>query len=269
MMPAVVAALGDVDMSLRCVLSPTGLLTPSCELFPNALDAAVVSGKTEVLSVILNYLNTNVKGKPERETWDEMRSAAVSVAHVLRGAIRLHINDAFKLILGLLGNNTKSKGSMPLEFGSQMMKDCMRNDNVDVLDKILEYRSMRKDNLQNANGSPSQRYILSPNDLVLLHDFGHPRALHNLIESGHLDVSRVKLEGSADLKYPDQKQAYNLVRALVDHGGDYHKTPDDGAGRCLLYEMVAGGHWKDVKLPITARRRDSTPRGAMLPNVGR
>jgi hypothetical protein len=74
--PAIAAALEDTDMLLSHVTSLTELLRQNSELFPNALNAVVASGMMEVLSAILDYMKMNVKGKPEANTWDEMRTAA-------------------------------------------------------------------------------------------------------------------------------------------------------------------------------------------------
>jgi hypothetical protein len=89
-MPAIAATLDNPKQFSRHMVSHTQVTLVSSELFPSALDAAVASGNTALLSVMLECIKKNVKGKPQVDTWDEIRAAARNIGKALRLAIRLH-----------------------------------------------------------------------------------------------------------------------------------------------------------------------------------
>lgn len=139
--PAIAAALGDSSILLRSTISYQDLVSTSCELFPNALNAAVASGQTEVLSVALKYITDNVKGKPQAENWDDMRLAARSIGQALRTVIRLHKNDAGRMMFDWLYSNRVFRDSMTLYFGEQLVKDCLRYGNGELIYGAMAYKT--------------------------------------------------------------------------------------------------------------------------------
>jgi hypothetical protein len=83
MLPAVAAAIGKPGMLTRHIVSYRALLAVHCDVIPHALDAAVTSYQTELLSMTLTYLRAHVKS----DDFVEMRVASRSIGQALCTAI--------------------------------------------------------------------------------------------------------------------------------------------------------------------------------------
>ena len=236
LMPAVAAALGDGNLLLSHTASHTDLSIASCKHFPNALDAAVASGSTEILSVILAYLKANVKGKPQADSWDEMRGAARSVGQALRVAIRLHKTDAANMIFNWLFKNRVFGGSMSKFFGEKLIKDCMRHGNTELIYGACAYNS------RGAYGTHQYGRLgklpLPASQEFFLFKYGHPSVLRILIESGSFDPNNSRSI------YPPLQQALDmrrlkLMRVLLTNGADLNVTVKYKREKSILPHAVA------------------------------
>lgn len=265
--PAVAAAIGDID-TLRDILTLPDLLPPHCELFPNALHAAVASGQTAVVEFILEFISTNVKEKRDSGSWDEMRSQARVLSSALRVAIRLHNNKAASLMLDFISTFRALDRSMPLFFKVNLIKDCMRHGNVAILDEALPYKS---------TGYPTSKDAVSPKDLQLTEEemesvfkIGHQSSLRHLLKDGRLcansfeqykrdyrENSPQPLAERTPLMVALENLRYDLARVLLAHGANVNGTPrtnhcgKKGDDRTALWHAAINGHVQDVQFLLS------------------
>jgi hypothetical protein len=243
--PAVAAAIEDADMLLCHVDKPTALLQQSSELFPNAIDAAVASGNMEVLSVILDYLKHNVKGKPEAQTWEEMRAAARGIGQGPRVVIRLHKRDAGLMIFKFLADNGVFRKSTGLFFEHQLVRDCMRHGNVDLI-----YGSFAFKELGSYDPAETEKPVLSTiakDEENFLFKHGHPSTLRALIKHGLFDPNACK-QSTSPLQFALSKWDYKRARILLDHGAKVDAVTSKETGNTALWIAAEAGHDMDVKL---------------------
>jgi hypothetical protein len=244
-MPAVAAAIGDTELLLRHIASHEDLYTSTCKLFPTALEAAVASGHTDILSYMLSYLKTNVKGKPEVDSWIEMRCAARGISQALRVAIRLHKTNAGNLIFDFLADNRVFSGSTSIYLGERLIKDCMTYGNGALIYGAFAYDS-RGSYHSNDKGTLGE-LPLNESEEFFLFKFGHPNALRQLIRNGQFDPNKWA-QYCPPLNYALDKQRCDMARVLLENGADVDARPKERDGKTALWRAAEQGHINDVKL---------------------
>lgn len=122
------------------VSSPEDLYNFPGERFPTALEAAVASNQSAVLSNMFTYLMVNVRGKPAVTTWDEVRRAARCVENALQVAVRLHNASASDILFDFLADNAVFRHSTSKDFGDQLVRNSMRCGNMDLILGAFAYR---------------------------------------------------------------------------------------------------------------------------------
>jgi hypothetical protein len=247
-MPAVAAALGDSKMLQKHVTSHFDLLRNKFELFPNALDAAVASGKTQALSSILRYLKHHVKGKPLAPTWKEMRTAARGIGHALRTAIRLHRTQAGMMIFGFLAVNDDYRSSIGFSFEDNLVKDCMRYGNVDLMYGAFVYQQQGR-----YDPADNERMALSPmsqDEQKFLLRCGRPGALRSLIKHGLFNPNECSPPISP-LQLALGQRDYKTARKILEHTS-IDAVASSETGRSALWLAAQAGHTMVVKLLLEA-----------------
>jgi hypothetical protein len=138
--PSVAAAIGNLKLLVTCIRKPADLYEASTEFFPNAIQAAVAADQTKILTAILAYLRANVKGKPHVKSWDQMRAAARYISQALRVAVRLNKTDIGNQIFDFFADNPLYTQSTSLYFAGQLVNDCMRYGNMDLIKGAFVYQ---------------------------------------------------------------------------------------------------------------------------------
>jgi hypothetical protein len=270
-LPAIAAVLEDAWMLLSHTKGPSDLIRPIAGLFPNALDAAVASGKIEILSVILEYLKHNVKGRTEANSWNDMRAAARAMVQGLRIAVRLHENNAAMMILKFLADNRIFRESADRKLPIRLVHDCIKHGNVDLLHGALIYKQAGR-----YDATDKEQPELSPmlkDEILSVFELARPGALRCLIKRGFLNPnegsqstrgtnSKTQIKdgrkGSPDdaqvlpestpLQMALRYQAYERARILLDNGAQPDALLRGGTGHTALWYAASRGHFKAVKM---------------------
>jgi hypothetical protein len=141
--PALAAAIGDVDVLFQNITGYSDILTLAYDLFPNALNAAVASGQLDVIRATLKHLDKNARGKRDSGSWDEMRAAAHAIGKAAKLAIRLREKDAGLAVFNFLDQNPVFADSMPRKFDEELVSDCLKHGNTDYFYLALKYNALR------------------------------------------------------------------------------------------------------------------------------
>ncbi|KAJ4365550.1 hypothetical protein N0V83_008169 [Neocucurbitaria cava] len=275
MEPALAAAVGDMD-TLRRTLTLPGLLTPHYNLFPGILHAAIASNQTGVLNFVLDFVLTNVRGKRESGSWDEMRDHARAISDALKMAIQHHKNHAATMILEFISNFDVLEGSLTLHFEDNLIKHSMQFGNIEFLDKALAYcsifRSMEKEFVyKNPN------ILVSASQIGNAFRTGHSQVLRQLLDYGKLDPNHFDyywderqrkvhrlLANETPLEAAMNGHRYDLARVLLTHGADVNGTAQlkkidkcktGGPGKTALYYAADRGDIQAVQF-LLAHKAD-------------
>lgn len=261
-MPAVAAAIGDTELLLRHIASHEDLYTSACKLFPTALEAAVASGHTDILSCMLSYLKNNVKGKPEVDSWDEMRCAARGISQALRVAIRLHKMDAGNLIFDFLADNRVFSGSTSKYLGERLIKDCMTSGNGALIYGAFAYDL--GGSYHSSDKGTLGKLPLDEFEESFLFKFGHPNALRHLIRNGQFDPNKWA-QYRPPLNYALAKRRYDMARVLLENGADVDARTKKLGGKTALWQAAEQGYINDVKLLLEHGAQPSHEKRAFSP----
>lgn len=140
------AAIGDTEILPLYCSAFEDVITPLVSFLPNILDAAVAGGHVNLVNDSLDFLLTHVRGKPEIDTWDEMRTVANAIGNALRVAVRMSRNEVGLLIIDFLRSNWHPLGrSMKRQTVRKIYDDCVEFGNTALYSTILYWR--REDEL--------------------------------------------------------------------------------------------------------------------------
>jgi hypothetical protein len=255
------AAVGDIGM-LKDMLTLPQLLPPHCELFPTAMEAAVGANQMESLNVILEWVATNIKGKRETGSWDQMRSAAPIIVRALQVAVRLHKTNAGSMMLEFLSNNLDIKNSMGPSFGKFLVKDCMRSGNTPLLH--IAFSMYKTNTFTPWNSVKPKMWDLWSSDLENIFKIGHKRVMRVYLQTGQLHPNHFSckfsdlhanedplLETKTPLVFAIEKRRYDLARTLLEEGADINGFCNDGLGTTALYQATCRSYYKDVQFLLS------------------
>lgn len=102
---AAAAAVGDKEIFLDFVNHINDVWQAHGRYFPNALDAAVAAGQTDMTKAILEYVTYQVKGLSSWRTWETVKKTASGLLQSLRLAVRLGHTDIAYIIFEVLSAN--------------------------------------------------------------------------------------------------------------------------------------------------------------------
>jgi hypothetical protein len=180
--PLFATASGDADLLFRNITTYTDLIRAPCSLFPNALDAAVAFDVARLIATILKYLRTNVRGKQDFGSCEEMRTAAHAIGNDLRLAIRLHKKAAANLLFDFLAENPIFGDSMHCNFSQGLIDASITHGNMEHLYAAMEYKHNRLH-----NGEDFARVLIMVGDYVeTIFQKGHKRLTLMLICTGYI-----------------------------------------------------------------------------------
>jgi len=243
LLPSLAAAAGNLGL-LKNNLYVPNLLPPNCELFPNALGAAIATNQIKSLQIILDCIFTNTKGKDKSGSWEEMRSAARMIGSALRLAVLLHKTNAGRVIFSFLNEHREYRNSMGRFFVGQLVNDCMRYGNVNLICGAFIYEHTGNYDPKGAN-NPA-KFNISPTDEVFLFKHGHPSALRALLKHGLLDPNHCN-QTDPPLQYALSKRNYDMARILLECGADVDGVSNKKGGQTALCHAAQMGYTEDVK----------------------
>jgi hypothetical protein len=242
--PSLAAAVGDLDM-LRGSLLLTDLLPPHCGMFPNALEASIAADQKETLHVILDWLVTNVRGKHETGSWDEMRGATRTITDALRVAVKLHKTETADQLLKFLADNVAFRKSTNLYFETNLVKDCMRHGRADMLHSALLYKRKHYEGITDSDKLANFKITEEEEKFLFRH--GHFLALRGLIKRGLLDPNHCQDSTPPVFRLLDNR-SYELVHELFKLGADVDATDKTKIKETALSHAAAMGHITDVEI---------------------
>jgi hypothetical protein len=242
MRPSLAASVGNIGM-LRDSLTLPHLTPPYSKLFPNALDASIAADKNEALKFILRWLKTNVKGKHETGSWNDMRNATRTITNAARVAVRLHKTAALGALLQFLADNHVFNRSTNLYFEENLIKDCMRHGNAELI-----YIALVFDRKQIYEAPSDKKLVgikLTRDEEEFLFRHGHPHVLRGLIKYGLLELDG---HGTPPVQQCLQWRNYRMARILLTHGAKVDVIIDKKTNETSLGHAASGGYVDDVKL---------------------
>jgi hypothetical protein len=242
--PSLAAAVEDLDMLRGSLLLPD-LLPHHCQMFLNALEASIAANQAQALQFILSYLVTNVRGKNEAGSWDEMRNATRVITDAARVAVRLHKTGAVGELLKFLASNRVFGQSTGLYFEENLVKDCMRYGRADMLYSALVYD--RKTIYDAADHDNLADFKLSEDEEKFLYRSGHPFALRGLIKRGLINLNRCR-NGNSPIFHALDHRNYKLFRELLAHGAEVDGVINAKSDETALSYAAGMGHTTDVKI---------------------
>jgi hypothetical protein len=268
-MPAVAATIGDVDMLLRSLLHPDDVLKPGCDVFPSALTAAVSADSIVALKVILKYVKAKLRRRFDGKNWYEVREAVRAFGHVVQVAIRLHRNDAGRIIFRFLHANPDFRGSLGQStfFGNQFVKDCIRHGNTDLMESALAYSRIGNSKLVRTGQPP--KYSLTEWEESFLLKRGHPKAVEACIKLGFC-VPKPGNAKTTPLQQALENEFMSMAHCLVEKGADVNAPPGIGddlpatyiPGSSMLWHAASDGAWRSVKFLLLHGAVENLPNGS-------
>ncbi|KAH8726651.1 hypothetical protein GQ44DRAFT_825641 [Phaeosphaeriaceae sp. PMI808] len=245
LLPALAAAVGAIVLLKRSVKTYPELLLTKIKIFPNALDAAVASGKTKALSMILDYLQKHVKRRPEARTWNEMRTAAHTIGGALMLAMRLHRTDAGNLIFKFLYKDDAMRQSMPLSFNKTLV-----NEGIEMRNKQLLYGALvfGKRAYNPADYGLLENVQVDKSAMEFAFRSGNWGALRSLITNGFLDPNDSEVHKSPlyyALSYCFRHTRCQVASILLENGADPKAIVD---GKSILWHTAKWGYYDEVRI---------------------
>lgn len=188
MLPIARAAIGDPKVLPLYCETFEDVISPQVSFLPNMLDAAVAADQVDLVAELLDYLLTNVRGKPEIDTWNEMRAVANAIGNALRVAVQLSRNEVGLHIINFLRSNWKPLGrSMKLQTVRRIYEDCVEFGNTALYSTVLYWR--REDALPESGTNLKLKLTKIEFDYVCRHAL--PFFLRHLINTGALKPDNI------------------------------------------------------------------------------
>jgi hypothetical protein len=209
------AAIGDPQVLPLYCETFEDVISPQVSFLPNILDAAVAADQIDLVDELLEFLLAHVRGKPEINTWDEMRTVANAIGNALRVAVRMSRNEVGLLIITFLRNHWKSLGrSMKRQTVRKIYDDCVEFGNIAFYSTVLYWR--REDELPEYG--TNSRLKLTKFEFGYICRHGLPILIQHLINTGSLRPDSI--EGESPLWLALQARKYRVAKALIDNGAN-------------------------------------------------
>jgi hypothetical protein len=244
---SVASAIGDLETLRNRVHSLSEVFNQWYDWFPNALNAAVACGQTEVLQFQLDCITHTIQGLPKAGDWTSMRMIARKIGDALSIAIRLHRNVAAHMIFDYFESNNKLKESASSHLGESLFKDAVQYGNNALLYRTLD--------LDQASGSVrrgkalKQRHKLRSEYVDSVLSIGKAKTLVMLLQDSHLDPNQglktTLVYHAMTYGRPD------LARILLENGGDVDAPAKRSSGKSALWHAVSCGNQNTVEMLLS------------------
>ena len=248
------AAIGDTEILPLYCSAFEDVITPLVSFLPNILDAAVAGGHVNLVNDSLDFLLTHVRGKPEIDTWDEMRTVANAIGNALRVAVRMSRNEVGLLIIDFLRSNWHPLGrSMKRQTVRKIYDDCVEFGNTALYSTILYWR--REDELPESG--VNLRLKLTKFEFGYICRNALPTLIRHITSTGILEPDNI--EGESPLWLALQARRYKAAKALIDGGANidgilpgekraaYWQAYHDEKGDAQYYLITWGADTRDMR----------------------
>jgi hypothetical protein len=230
-LPAAAAAVGNISLLQKRVSSydANNLLGGDSRVFPKALNAAVASNQTEMVTWMLG----NVRG---RDTED----VRYRVVEALQVATRSFHQDTSTVILGYLA---KDEWRPTLGNLKEVVQDCMIYGNVNLLEIILEGRKTLYpgfERLEAWNG-----LAISTQEMEVLYFRGSRGGLLDIL--GKNPINPDEMGEYVPLDRATYCSRYDLARAILDAGANIETRDRRGSRMTALQRAAMRGFLADVQ----------------------
>ena len=248
------AAIGDTEILPLYCSAFEDVISPLVSFLPSILDAAVAGGHVNLVDESLDFLFTHVRGKPEIDTWDEMRTVANAIGNALRVAVRMSRNEIALLIVNFLRSNWQPLGrSMKRQTVRKIYDDCVEFGNTALYSTVLYWK--RANEL--SESGTNLRLQLTKFEFGYVCRHALPFFLRHLINTGALKPDNI--EGESPLWLALKARKYRTAKALIDGGVDidgilpggrltaYWQAYHDGNGDAQYYLITWGADTREMR----------------------
>lgn len=239
LLPAAAAAVGDVKIFLDNISNVSQIFAVHHTYFPNALDAAVAAGQTEMVKTILWYAVNNTRGPWITGNWKEMRITSMALFRALQVAIQFHQSEIGHLIAYTLSENRHLHESIPGKLNEELYEDCILHSNVEFLTLALHHK--REAAWLSPDGSldkPTQDEMMS------LLKRCRKSMLGPLVRKKLLHLNRF---GSVTTIWACLKlKRYDFVKVLLELGANIDGEPP-GGGMPAFWRATAEERFEDAE----------------------
>jgi hypothetical protein len=251
-LPAAAAAVGNVNLLQNLAPEVADKFELEEWFIPNILSAAVAKNKPEVVEWMLQEMRT--AGTKVR------RYIESTVGKALQIAVRKNHKEVGNLILDFLSVELQIR---PGDHRMQcVVSDCMTYGNVDLLDRILSYRTNHAPEFTQMafeNGLP-----MWAEEVDILFRKGSRSGLSTLLRNGTIDPNHIGRYLPLDRAVHRYRR--DLAQVLLNHGANVHTKNCEG--RTALQCAVRRGYIPDVQFLIEHGADPSTVKEGWVDAIG-
>jgi hypothetical protein len=237
---ALAAALNHCDTLLKHIAACSDILSPACELLPNALDATVISGSAMSLCILLWYLGKYAPTSGPGNISD----AARAVSNSLRLAIRMQKTKMGDILFHYIIGTKRLLMSTSEYLAGDPVKECIQHGTPKLLLRALHLRY--------GCFFPSWTYVaknwnLDADEYQYLYRSGNKKILQVFLEHKIVDPNVHNLDvfprfDITPLMLALKNGRYNLAGVLVTHGADINAKSKGMWETALIFAAKRGFH---------------------------
>lgn len=234
---AIADSVGDEKTHAEAIQDLERLFDSGSNFFPGALDASVATGQIMILGKQLEFIREKIEDMPKVRDKKSMRKTAKYIGKALMVAIRLHKNDAGKLLFEFFHANKDLRGSRYCLLGTWLFQDAVRTTNTELIYSALELDHP-------LNPAKKDRYKLDDDQVEFLVRSNNTTILDMLLRDGHI-LPNEECEGYTLLEYALEKRRRSVALVLLQHNADIDGPSSKVRVTALRY-AVRQGYLRDV-----------------------
>jgi hypothetical protein len=150
-----------------------------------------------------------------------MRAAARYISQALRVAVRLNKTDIGNQIFDFFADNPLYRQSTSLYFAGQLVNDCMRYGNMDLIKGAFVYQE--NGCYHSSDKDQTLDFTVSADDEEFLFKHGTLNAFRALIKTRLFNPNAGKFH-RVPLEHALARRKYKIAQILVEHGADPNAT---------------------------------------------
>ncbi|KAF2877129.1 hypothetical protein BDV95DRAFT_139136 [Massariosphaeria phaeospora] len=220
-LPAAAAAIGNIELFTK--LQPAGvtlsILTWNHVFLPNALFAAVGSGKSSMVRFLLDHVSRIIRKDSKTGKWLSLDELAECLENDILVAIRSHHNDLGVMMFDFLLEQKKKVDAHIGSLVDGVVRECIRFGNPEFCCTVLKYRGSKVSRsspvITSSSSSDSKEAVKERKEVKTwpggqyLFRYGDGSVLRALIQQGFIDPNHSHVSTPLDLTLYSRR--YNLA----------------------------------------------------------